>query len=480
VSRKKRPNTSKALAIRQRATEGEPRPGPYLVTNPTGVLPNEWGQYWNYWQMGFDPIAIGTNVVVEACVDAYAQTIAMCPGDHWLRQADGGRTRVTTSALSRILRRPNEYQSRSDFLLGLGRDLYMEGNTYALAIRNARFEVESLHPFNPKVSMPLVGPGGEIFYQLNGNNVAEKMMAGSAMRTTHGLVVPARDVLHVKLEPRVGEPLIGVPPIKHASASIAAQNMIGAQLVSFFGNMSRPSGVLSTDANLTVEQVTDMRARWNEQAKGLNAGGTPILTNGLKFQPMSVPAKDAEMSALMKLTQEEIFMAYGVPPAILGFTDKSSFASTEALMQFWLARSLGFAIDHVEVAFDHFFGLKGWPEEYVEMDTSVLLRQQFKDRIEGLARGVQTAIFTPNEARRFEDLPDKPGGDDPRVQQQQVPLDWGGFEFQPPAPAAPAATPAKPDDEEEPKPKPEDDAKDMKNLLLTFDTGDREYDRQTA
>ena len=356
----------------------------------------------------------------------------------------------------------------------------MEGNTYALAIRNARYEVESLHPFNPKTSMPLVGPGGEIFYQLNGNNVAEKMLEKSEMRTTHGLIVPARDVLHVKLEPRVGEPLIGIAPIKHASAAIAAQNMIGAQLVSFFGNMSRPSGVLSTDANLTVEQVNDMRARWNEQAKGLNAGGTPILTNGLKFQPMAVPAKDAEMSALMKLTQEEIFMAYGVPPAILGFTDKSSFASTEALMQFWLARSLGFAIDHVEVAIDHFFGLKGWPEEYVELDTSVLLRQQFKDRIEGLARGVQTAIFTPNEARRFEDLPDKPGGDDPRVQQQQVPLDWGGFEFEPPAPVAPAATPAKPDDEEEPKPKPEDDAKDMKNLLLTFDTGDREYDRQTA
>ena len=42
-------------------------------------------------------------------------------------------------------------------------------------------------------------------------------------------------------------------------------------------------------------------------------------------------------------------MVYGVPPAILGMTDKSSFASTEALMQFWLARGLGFAINHIEV-----------------------------------------------------------------------------------------------------------------------------------
>jgi phage portal protein BeeE len=60
----------------------------------------------------------------------------MCPGDHWRTQADGGRERVTTSALSRILRQPNTYQGSSDFLLGLVRCLYAEGNAYALARRN--------------------------------------------------------------------------------------------------------------------------------------------------------------------------------------------------------------------------------------------------------------------------------------------------------------------------------------------------------
>ena len=64
---------------------------------------------------------------------------------------------MTTSALSRILRRPNDYQSRSDFLLKLAADLYRDGNTYALAQRNDRFEVAALHPFDPKQSQPLVG-----------------------------------------------------------------------------------------------------------------------------------------------------------------------------------------------------------------------------------------------------------------------------------------------------------------------------------
>ncbi len=91
-------------------------------------------------------------------------------------------------------------------------------------------------------------------------------------------------------------------------------------------------------------------------------------------------------------------------------------------MQFWLARGLGFALNHIETAFDYFFGLKGWPHEYKEFDTQALLRVAYKDRIEVLARGVQGGIFSPDEARNSEDLPRTPYGDEPRVQQQVVPL----------------------------------------------------------
>ena len=240
--------------------------------------------------------------------------------------------------------------------------------------------------------------------------------------------------------------------------------------------MNRPAGVIETEQNITKEQAAELRARFNEAWRGVDnlGGGPPILTNGFKFHGISMTAKDTELAAIAKMTQDDIFMVYGVPPAILGMTDKAAFASTEALMQFWLARGLGFAINHIEVAIDHFFGLRGWPDEYVELDTRALLRVAYKERIEALARGVQTAIYTPNEARRSEDLPDKEGGDEPRVQQQQVPLDWGGFDSQPTPPAAvPAPGGGKKPDEDE------DD--DEKSLLLAFDRGDADHvDRAAA
>lgn len=448
--------------FRGSAKEGEPRDGPWRVFSPDGMLSADQGKFWNYWQMGYDPNdTSGLSAVVEACVSAYAQTIAQCPGDHWIRTDDGGRERVTTSALSRILRRPNDYQSRSDFILNLVRNLYLDGNTYALAERNSRFEVSALHPFDPLRCKPLIGPDEEIFYELGGNNVLDPTNGFSGYSSSLSLgtdpallgspagrrVAPARDVLHVKLEAKRGEPLVGVAPIKHAGMAVAAQNAIGAQLINVFANMNRPAGVIETDAALTGPQVQDLRQRFNEAWRGVDnlAGGPPILTNGFKFHGISMTAKDSELASIAKLTWDEIFMVYGVPPAILGMTDRSAFASTEALMQFWLSRGLGFAINHIETAFDHFFGLRGYPDEWVEFDTSALLRVAYKDRIEALARGTISGIFSPDEARNSEDLPRTPYGDEPRVQQQVVPLSaWANP--QPSTPGQPSPSSAAADD----------------------------------
>ena len=465
---------AKSLESGDPGTEGQPKTGPWLVHNPDGWLPPVGGSFMNFWQMDYDPLPSGTTAVVQACVAAYAQTIAMCPGDHWRSRPDGGRDRVTVSALSRILRRPNDYQSRSDFILNLARDLYLDGNTYALAERNDRFEVAALHPFDPKQSQPIIGPGGAIFYQLVGNNILDRQSGSPFAASPRGIIAPARDVLHIKLEANAAEPLIGIPPLRHAASAVAAQKVIGSQLISLFGNMNRPAGVIETEHDISQTQAKDYRQRFNDAWKGINnlAGGPPILSNGFKFKGVSLSAKDSELVAAGKMTQDDIFMVFGVPPAILGMTDKSSFASTEALMQFWLARGLGFAINHIEVAIDHFFGLKGWPDDYCELDTRALLRVAYKDRIEALARGVQTAIYTPNEARRSEDLPDKEGGDEPRVQQQQVPLDWGGFETQP-TPRQPAAVPSAGTGQDgEPA---KEDAEQKEEMWTAFEKGDQDY-----
>ena len=418
--------------------EGDYRPGPYYLPVTGGWLPA--GVPDNWWQLGLTPVSGAQSAMVEACVSAYAQTVAMCPGDHWrMNDNNGGRERVETSALSRLLRHPNDYQSISDFMLNATRSLYMSGNAYALALRNDRFEVAELHLMNPDLSYPRVAYNGEIFYTLAGNDVIANRLAGQEQ-----LIVPMRDVLHIRLHTeraRFPTPLIGVSPLLAAYSDIAVGAAIAKQQTSFYANEARPSAVLSTDLVLDKDQVTALRDRWNEQARGMNQGGTPILTAGLKVMPWAVAGKDAATAEILKLSNENIALAFRIPLQILGLNTDGS-KSTEALMQDWKSLGLGFCLNHIEEAIGLLFALDGQPYEYVEFDTAALLRSAFKDRIEGLARGVQGGIYAPNEARELEGLKRAKFGDEPRVQQQVVPLSAAEAIPAAPGPGAPPPAPA--------------------------------------
>jgi HK97 family phage portal protein len=436
--------------------EGQPHAGPWSLPITGGWLPNGVGDYLNWWQKGYDPIGGSTqSAMVEACVSAYAQTVAMCPGDHWRLNGKGGRDRVKNSALARLLRYPNDYQTISDFLLNAVRSLYLNGNTYALCLRNDRFEIDEWHLMRPEMSFPVLAQTGDVFYQLQGNDVINKRMGEAAP-----LLVPARDVLHVRLHTRYRYPmpLVGDSPIMAAYGDINVSEAINNQQAAFYMNEARPSAVLSTDLTLDKDQVQALRDRWNDQAKGLHKGGTPILTAGLKVMPWAVGGKDAATAEILKLTNEHIALAFRVPLQILGLGG-SSYASTELLMQSWIASGLGFCLNHIEEAIGVLFLLKGQPDEYVEFDTAALLRSAYNVRIEALARGVQGGIYSPNEARNLEGLPDVKFGDEPRVQQQVVPL--SAAEAIPPAPGPhappsaagqPAVGTAKPPKEPEPSP----------------------------
>jgi HK97 family phage portal protein len=392
---------------------------------------------WNYWQTGQNPLDIGRSAIVTACVAAYAQTVAMCPGTHWRTLSNNGRERVTNSALSRILKRPNSYQSISDFLLNLTANLYTNGNAYALAFRNQRFEVAELHLMSSTMSRPRIATDGDIFYNLAGNTVVQQMIPPELLA-----VVPARDVLHVRLNSQPMNPLLGEAPLTAALLDIAASNTIVSQALAYSKNQGRPSGVLMTDLALGEDQLKEARALWDEQTKGLNAGGTPILTRGIKWQATTENSRDAQLAELLQLSDQRIATVYRVPLALLSLaTGQAPQASVEGLMMFWVASGLGFALNHIEEGIGKFFGLAGLPDEYLELDTAALLRSNQKDRIEALARAVQGGIYSPNEARAREDLPAAEDGDEPRVQQQVVPLSFGAKPPEPPAAPAPAPTP---------------------------------------
>src|SRR4029077_17937197 len=318
----------------------------------------------------------------------------------------------------------------------------------------------------------MVAETGEVVYQLGGNEVVDRMIGRE-------LFVPARDVLHIKLQVNPSRNmLLGESPLVSVARDLALTDAMVAQQLAFYSNQARPGVTLSTDMVLTKEQVELVRQRWDEQSKGLGAGATPIRTQAVK--PVAIPqqtADDMQLANVMKLADQRIALAFRIPLAILGLGGTGT--ATEDLMRQWRASGLGFCLNHIEEATGLFFGLKGQPDEYLEFDTRALLRSAFTTRVEGYARGVQGGIFSPNEARAEFEMPAVEAGDEPRVQQQVVPLSAANaIPAAPPAPGAPPSA-GQPAPKVEPELVPSPDQKGMTNAELVERSLAAFFDSQT-
>lgn len=403
-------------------------------------VPASWPVGW--WQQGFNvQYGGGKTAIVSACVDAYAQTLASVPAYHWKYDDDDTKEKVRNSSQARVLWKPNNYQTRSDLILNMIEGLMFHGNAYAYGVRNNRNEIASMHLLDPRSTQPYVEPETKtIFYAAGDSPLIENFKPS--------MMIPQRDILHLRLyTPR--HPLVGVSPITNAAMSIAANRAISSQQANFFSNMSRPSGILSTDMKLTKEQMLQLRSAFNEQSKDLNAGGVPILGNNMKWYPMSISNQDAQIVEAFNMTVEDIARAFRVPLPLVNDNRHSTYNNVEQLVSYWLSGGLGFLIDHVENNFDAFFGFN--MTNRTEFNVDQLLRTDFMSRVDGYTKAVQHALMSPNEARqRFDGLKKVPHGDKPIVQQQMVPLGWTPPEPKPAEPAAPApAEPEKALDEDE-------------------------------
>jgi len=408
--------------------------GSYPLPITGGSIPADWNLGW--WQEGKDPLQSGgATAIVQACTDAYAHTVATLHAYHYSADANGTKTPIEGSGLARILHRPNVYQTSTDFRLNMLKALYLKGNAYVVGLRNGRNEFDSIHLLPNAGTMPYIDAETQsVFYAVGDNPMLGKIET----------MIPARDIMHLRMYcPR--HPLIGVSPLENAALSMSANASISAHQANFFSNMSRPSGVLSTDQKLTADQMLQLRGAWESQAKRMESGGIPILSSGIKWEAMSLTSVDSEIIQAFNMTINDVARAFRVPlPLVQQHDQGSTYNNVEQLYSQWLSGGLGFIVEHLEQNFNHFFGLP--KNQGTEFDTNSLLRSDFQAKVEGYTKLVQGGVMTPDEARnRMDSLKPVPHGDKVYMQQQMVEL---GYE--PPEPE-PVQVPVEPEMDEDEK-----------------------------
>lgn len=342
-----------------------------------------------------------------------------------------------------VLRKPNRYQTRLQFIKQWMISKLLWGNTYVLKSRDGRGMVEAMYILDPARVVPLVAPDGEVYYQVGADRLAGVQEGVPA--------IPASEIIHDRAE-CLFHPLIGISPLYAAGISATQGNKIQANSARFFGNMSRPSGQLTAPGKIGEETAKRLKEQFEQGFSGENVGRMFVAGDGLTFQAFTMPADQAQLVEQLKWTGEDVARAFLVPAYKIGLGSMPSLGNVGALNQEYYQQVLQVNIEAIEDLLDH--GLALPSDISAEFDLESLVRMDAKTRAETREIEVRSATLKPNEARQSENRPPVTGGDTLYLQQQNYSLEAlakrdakeDPFGTSNP-PAAPVVEPAANDDE---------------------------------
>lgn len=316
------------------------------------------------------------------------------------------------SQFSPVLRRPNRYQTRLQFIQQWMCSKLVWGNTYVLKQRDGRGMVEAMYVLDPARVVPLVAPDGEVYYQINADRLAGVQQ--------DRMVVPASEVIHDRGE-CLFHPLVGVSPLYAAGIAATQGNRIQRNSQTFFENMSRPAGQLTAPGTIAEATALRLKEHFEQNFGGANMGRLFVGGDGLKFEPFTMPAEQAQLVEQLKWTGEDVARAFLVPAYKIGLGPAPSLGHVGALNQEYYQQVLQRNIEAIEDLLDLGLGLPS--DLSAEFDLDQLIRMDAKTRAETTEIKIKSGVMAPNEGRRVDNLPPVPGGKYPYLQQQNYSLE---------------------------------------------------------
>lgn len=337
---------------------------------------------------------------VYACVRIISGSVANLPLQIKRRVDDQTREDASDHALWTLLtRKPNRWQTPAQFKRFMQVSLLLRGNAYALIVRSSASRVIELLPLHADRMKVVQTDSLALEYHYT---------------QASGRVVPFRqaEIMHM-----VGMSLdgfTGVSVIKYARETIGLSLAMEQHGGTQFKNGLRPSAVLSHPGQLGKEGAEFLRVSLDEfRSGGDREGRALILEEGMKADTLTMTAEDAQWIESRKFSRSDIAMFFGVPPHMIGDTEKSTSWGTGIEQQ-----GTGFVTFTLE---DH---LTVWEQTvardliaesdsdiYARFNRSALIRGDIKARWETHVKAMQWGAMSPNEVRAMEDMNPRAGGD---------------------------------------------------------------------
>jgi HK97 family phage portal protein len=340
------------------------------ITSAAGERIDEWS-------------ALGISAVL-GCVSLLSDTVASLP----LRAYKIKNGKRISVGLPDILMYPDPESNMFELIHQIMFSLSLHGNAYVHKDVDKRGNIIGLVPLHP-YQMQVLPTGDQIGrkYLHLGNEIASD------------------ELMHLRwITPP--QSLVGVSPMIQNRNLIGIAMAMDRHIGQFYGEGATPSSVVETDQKLTREQAAQVRDTFMNTHRRHRLPA--VLSDGLKWKPITTSAADMEMIETREQLIRDIARVFRIPShLILASGDNQTYQNVEQASINFLTHTIMPWLRRLEVGLSQLF-----PEGTdVVFDTSHLLRSDALSRAKVNLLHVQMGARTPNEVRVMEGYETYDGGD---------------------------------------------------------------------
>jgi HK97 family phage portal protein len=328
--------------------------------------------------------ALGVSSVLAA-VSLLADSVASMPLRCYVIDKNGKRI---MQPLPSVLADPDPESNTYELLHQIVASMALHGNAYVKIDRNRRGEMIGLVPLHPYQMQVL--PTGDM----------------TGRRYLHlGNEMNREDMIHLRwFTPP--QSLVGISPLNQARNLVGLSIAMDRHLAQFYGEGGTPSSVLETDQKLTLDQARIIQGTW--EATHRRHRKPAVLSDGLKWKPITTSAADNEMIQTREQLIRDIARIFRIPDHLIGAMGGSqTYQNVEQASINFLTHTIAPWIRRIEIGMSQILV----PGTDVAFDTSSILRTDALTRSRVNMINVQMGARTPNEVRQIEGLEPFEGGD---------------------------------------------------------------------
>lgn len=326
-----------------------------------------------------------TVPAVAAAVAFLSRTLAALPL-HAYRATDAGAERLGGTIGDVIHDNANDEMSSVLFRQYFWQQVFTGGRGLAWIERDG-VEIINLWPMDPR-------------------KVTVKRVAGRRIYKFENKEYPAADVIDVPFMLKADQ-ISHYGPINLAAKAIQLAIAMNDYGSNFFAGGGVPPLALSGPLPQGDAALKRAAADVDRSIKFAKDNKSPIMPipAGHELKPVGFDPAKGQMVDARLFQIQEIARSWQLPPAFLQDLSNGTFANVEQQDLHLVKHLIGQWTEILEGEMNlKLFG-RGANGRYVEHNLDGLMRGDFKSRVEGIARAIQTAQITPNEGRALQNRP---------------------------------------------------------------------------